>query len=188
VQKSKSIPVFILIATLVALPLAAYFLLPTFHNRVKYFIYTSAYFKQAHYLPGSNDAIRVISLKAGWNVLQEHPLTGVGSGDIFTETKKWDDRNYPSMIEEDKIYPSSEWLIYGDSSGWPGLLGFTVIMIIPFLLPLKHRPLWCMLHVICAFGFLLDMGLEVQFGVFLYSFIVLWWWKWLVSKTTGTDT
>ena len=28
-------------------------------------------------------------------------------------------------------------------------------------------------------GFVFDIGLEVQFGIFIYSFIVLWWWKWL---------
>ena len=36
-----------------------------------------------------------------------------------------------------------------------------------------------MLNVTIAVSFLFDIALEVQFGVFLYSFIVLWWWKWL---------
>jgi hypothetical protein len=52
-------------------------------------------------------------------------------------------------------------------------------MIIPFLLSVKNKLWWIMLNATIAVSFLFDIGLEVQFGVFLYSFIVLWWWKWL---------
>ena len=169
----------LVIVVIVALPLATYFILPTFHNRVKYFLYNMEYFKEAHYLAGSNDAVRVISMKAGWNILNQHPVKGVGSGDVFTETKRWYAENYPQMAEADKIYPSSEWLIYGAACGWPGMLVFACIMIIPFLLSVKNKLLWSLLNAVVIFGFLFDIGLEVQFGVFLYSFTVLWWWKWL---------
>ena len=60
-----------LLIILIALPVIAYFTLPTFQNRVKYFMYEMEYFKKAHYLPGANDAVRVISLKAGWNVMNK---------------------------------------------------------------------------------------------------------------------
>jgi len=39
---------------------------------------------------------------------------------------------------------------------------------------------------------LFDIGLEVQFGVFIYSFVVLWCWKWLetlqVVASAKTET
>jgi hypothetical protein len=171
-----------LLVILIALPIAAYFTLPTFHNRVKYFLYDFEYFKKAHYLPGTNDAIRVISMKAGWEVMKEHPVKGVGFGDIDKETKNYYAISYPAMTDEDKIYPSSEWLIYGAGCGWPGFLLFTLIMMVPFLIKAKNKLLWWLLNLTAAFSLLFDVGLEVQYGIFLYSFIVLWWWKWKVTS------
>ena len=86
------------------------------------------------------------------------------------------------MLEADKIYPSSEWLMYGAGCGWPGMLVFTFIMAVPFLLPVSNKLLWWLLNSTVAFSFLFDIGLEVQFGIFIYSFIVLWWWKWLKTE------
>jgi len=112
--------------------------------------------------------------------MSEHPVTGVGFGDIAEVTKKWYEVNYPSMIAADKIYPSSEWLIYGAGCGWPGFILFTFIMMIPFLIRVKNKLIWYLLNVTAAFSFLFDIGLEVQYGIFLYSFIVLCWSKWMV--------
>jgi len=167
-----------LFALIIALPLAAWFALPTFRNKVKYFQYDFEYLKDAHYLPGGNDATRVISLKAGWNVMADHATKGVGFGDIFTETGKWYDVNYSRMQQRDKILPSSEWLIYGTGCGIPGLLIFTLVLLIPFLVKGKNNKQWWLLNGLVVLSFLFDIGLEVQFGVFIYSFIVLLGWKW----------
>lgn len=169
----------VLLISILALPFIAYQTLPTFHNRVKYFLYDFEYFKKTNYLPGANDAVRIISLKAGWNVMKQQPVTGVGFGDVISETKKWYAVNYPQMTEADKIYPSGEWVIYGAGCGWPGILLFSFVMIIPFWVNTGNRLLWWLLNATAAFSFLFDIGLEVQFGVFIYSFIILWWWKWL---------
>lgn len=169
----------LLLILLGSLPLMAYFLFPTFQNRVKYINYDFGYFKKAHYLPGGNDAIRVISIRAGWEITKENPVTGTGFGDILVEAKKWYGLNYPQMTEEDKIYPGSEWMMYGAGSGIPGLIIFTAVMFLPFFIQVKEGLLWYLMNGTAAFSFLFDIGLEVQFGVFIWSFIVLWWWKWL---------
>jgi hypothetical protein len=169
-----------LIAALIALPFIAYYSFPTFQNRVKYFIYDLPYFSKAHYLEGGNDAMRVISMKAGWNLMNEFPLTGTGFGDIKNKTNEWYDASYSQMKEADKILPGNEWLIYGAGSGWPGFIIFSMIMIIPFLMKsIENKLPWYLLCISIILTFIVDIGLEVQFGVFLYSFILLWWWKWL---------
>lgn len=179
IKPAYSIALFVVV---ILLPLLAYFALPTFQNRVRYFYYSLPYFKEANYLKGSNDAIRVISLKAGWSLMNKHPFTGLGFGDVFTETIKWYDTYYPQMAETEKIYPANEWIIHGDGIGWPGLLLFTFIMVIPFCISMKNKLPWLLLNFIAPFSFLFDVGLEVQFGVFIYSFMVLWWWKWLNAE------
>jgi len=171
-----------LLVTLLALPFIAYRVLPTFHNRVQYFNYDLGFFKETHYLPGANDAVRVISLKAGYGVMKKSPVSGVGFGDIFTATKEWYGVHYTQMKEADKIYPSSEWLIYGAGCGIQGLLAFTLVMLIPFLMRTHTALAWRILNLIAPCSFLFDIGLEVQFGVFIYSFVVLCWWKWMNDK------
>lgn len=168
-----------LLAVLIALPIMAWVALPTFQNRVRYIRYDFGYFKEANYLPGANDAMRVISLKAGWSVLTQHRVAGVGFGDVLRETEAWYQAAYPQMIETDKINPSSEWLMYGAGCGWPGFLLFSFVMLVPFFIRVQHKLLWWMLHASTAFSFIFDIGLEVQYGVFSYAFIVLWWWRWL---------
>jgi hypothetical protein len=172
----------ILICIVLLLPLIAWFTLPTFSNRIRYMLYDFEYVKDGGYLPGGNDAMRVISMKAGLNIMRESPLTGVGFGDIKTATNKWYNNNYPGMNAADKILPSSEFIIYGAGAGWPGLLLITLVLLIPFFTRVTERLPWILLNATAAFSLVADIGLEVQVGVFLYAFIVLWWWKWLSEE------
>ena len=50
------------------------------------------------------------------------------AGDVLTETKKWYHEHYPEMLESDMLYPSSEWLVYGEPAGWPGLMIFSIVI------------------------------------------------------------
>lgn len=163
---------------IIAMPLVAWFMFPTFQNRIRYNVYDLSNAKENKYVPGGNDGNRILSLKAGWNILQEHPF-GVG-GDVVAKTYEWYDRKVPQMIEADKLYPASEPLMYAGFAGWIGFISFFVIMLLPFLQRVKRNYFsWFALNVITAFSFLFDIGIEVQFGVFIYALIVLWWWKWL---------
>lgn len=176
-----------LLVSVLALPFLAWLLFPSFQNRLKYISYDYSYFKDLKYLPGGNDVARVISIRAGWNLLKEHPVTGVGAGDIYNKTREWDRAKYPEILDADMLYPSSEWLIYGLICGWTGVLVFTIVILIPFFN--KRRPwlVWILLNLTAAFSFLFDMGLEVQYGVFVYAFIVLWWWKWFKEAAVANQ-
>lgn len=176
----------VLLGSLVLMPLAAWLFLPTFQNRIRYIIYDFSYIQKSTYLPGSNDGNRVLSIKAGWDILKNHPW-GVGSGDVIPETWAWYDLHVPGMLETDKFFPSSEWLMYGCIAGWLGALFFTVVMIMPFFQKnIRETFFWFSLNAIITFSFMFDIGLEVQYGVFIYSFIILWWWKWL-KKPANAD-
>jgi O-antigen ligase len=185
-RKAKPIRAWGLLLLVVALPFAAYLALPTFRNKVKYIKYDFEYFKDAHYLPGGNDATRVISLKAGWELMNGSKLKGVGFGDINKETQDWYAVHYPQMIPSDKILPSSEWLIYGAGCGLVGFLVFTCIVFLPFFLRSKNRKRWWLLNGMVALSFLFDIGLEVQFGIFVYCFVVLMGWKWFSMEPGKT--
>jgi hypothetical protein len=161
--------------------------LPTFQNRVKYNFYDLYNATENKYVPGANDGNRILSLKAGWNVLQENPF-GTGT-DVVQKTYDWYDINVPQMIKSEKLFPSSEPLMYAGFAGWLGLAVFCVIMVLPFLQRLNYNYFfWFILNFFMAFSFLFDIGLEAQFGVFIYAFIVLWWWKWFhISSGNKAD-
>jgi hypothetical protein len=92
------------------------------------------------------------------------------------------------MLDSDKLLPSSEWLVYGGAAGWPGVLFLTIVMFVPFFIqPIHHRFFWLCLNIISAFSLLFDIGLEVKFGVFIYTFLVLWWWKWMGNAKCKMD-
>lgn len=172
----------LILIVVITLPIISYKVIPTFQNRVTYFLYDKGYFEKTHYLPGATDAVRIISIKAGWGILKNNPLIGVGSGDVQQSANQWYAENYPEMLETDKIRPSSEWLMYGVAYGLPGFLLFSMAMLIPFLVKTGYKLIWWLLNATSAFSFLFDIGLEVQFGVFIYSFILLWWWKWMTTE------
>ncbi len=164
------------------MPLLAWFAVPTFQNRIRYFIYDYSYIRQDTYLPGANDGNRMLSIRAGLDIMNHHAL-GVGTGDVMKATNNWYDRKVHGMLETDRIYPSSEWAMHGAAAGWPGFIVFTIAMILPFFaLNRRGGYFWVSLNAIMAFSFIFDIGLEVQFGVFLYAFAVLWWWKWLQEE------
>jgi O-antigen ligase len=174
-----------IIILIVVLPMASWFIFPTFQNRIKYVLYDASYIRKSTYLPGSNDGRRYFSIKAGLNILSVNPVIGVGFGDIPDEMNTWYGDNIPQMLEKDRLYPSSEWLVYGVGCGIIGVIIFSAVMLIPFFTRNnRNQILWLLLNVSVLLTLLFDIGLEVQYGVFLYSFIVLWWWKWLQSQKT----
>jgi O-antigen ligase len=178
VQRKRNF-VFVLAGILI-IALTSWLLFPTLQNRIKYNVYDFSFLKSNNNIPGTSDANRLISLKAGWHILQKNPL-GVGAGDIRDEANKWYETNVAhSMTEPDKLFPSSEWIIYGDIAGWPGVVLFTFVIILSlFIKQIRHRFFWIMLVAMAIGCCLVETTLEIQFGIFIYCFTVLWWWKWL---------
>ena len=94
------------------------------------------------------------------------------------------------MTPADRILPSSEWMMYGAGTGWPGFILFSAVMLIPFfIIGVRKNIAWWWLNISIGLSYLFDIGLEVQYGVFIHAFILLWWYKWLriVPKLHGAE-
>jgi O-antigen ligase len=166
-----------LIPALLIVPAIALFIFPTFQNRIKYLIYDFSYYKSNHYLPGATDGNRMLSIKAGSDIILKNPM-GVGAGDIWDKTIEWYNENVPAMLPTDQLYPSSEWLMYGSMMGWLGIIVFTFILIYPlFIKMVKYRFEWILLNLVLISSIVFDTGLGTQYGIFLHLVILLLWWK-----------
>jgi hypothetical protein len=164
------LPVFIL---LISLPLLMYQILPTFRARVDYIRYDWSYTFSGKYLPGGNDAIRMQSLQASKHVIDEHSVYGVGFGDIRSKMDSAYQKIDPNRSAADRIYPANEWAVYGVGMGWIGIIAFSGLMIWLFFYtsidPFRWRS-WVLATIL---SFVTDIGLEVQYGVFLVPILLL---------------
>lgn len=174
------------VITLLMVAVASWSLLPTLKNRVRYNLYDLQLVNSGEYHSGMSDANRIISLKAGWQLLKENPF-GLGAGDVLPAINNWYDSNMPAMHEWDRIYPSSEWFVYGLFAGWPGIVLFSLVMLYPlFIKNIANRFFWVMMTASAGLSFVIETSLERQHGVFIYAFVLLWWWKWLTFEKQVT--
>lgn len=176
----KKSNVFFLLLIL-SITILAWGLLPTLQNRFSYLKYTYTQ-RSALYVPGSVDGNRMLSLKAGWYILKSHPF-GIGLGDVQPTVNAWYEAQHPEMLAEDKLFPSNEWLIHGCVAGWPGVIFFSIAIFAPLFNSIVRRNFF--LLTLILFNLLIaftDSSLEGQFGVFIHTFSMLWWWQWVQSK------
>ena len=162
----------IIIFAMAVIPTLAFFLLPTFHNRVLYVLYDLQQYGKGNYPAGFSDVSRILSLKGGLDITKQHLIAGVGFGDIFLTMNHWYDANYSYIPQNNRILPHNEWLIYSCGSGIFALIIFTYIVVYPLL---RYKQ-WCWMAfnftaLICFFS---DATLETQNGVFLYCFFICW--------------
>lgn len=158
-------------AVFIAIPLVSWFLLPSFQNRVKFVIWDFQNYSKGSYVEGLSDAPRILSFQAGKDIIGQHPLAGVGSGDVLDETWKWYDVNAAYLKGYERLLPSNEVLMYGCAAGLPAAIVCLSVFLIPFFIrDLRGNMLWLSFHLISFAGFMYEIGLEVQHGVFLYCF------------------
>jgi hypothetical protein len=154
-----------------AIPLFAWFLLPSFQNRVKFVVWDFQNYSRGGYVEGLSDAPRILSYKAGQSIMEQHLFSGVGSGDVLKETWSWYDANAAFLKDYERLLPSNEVMMYGCAGGLAAAFACFLVLIIPFFMDrIRGKMLWFSFHLVAFAGFMYEIGLEVQHGVFLFSF------------------
>ncbi len=162
-------------AMLMMIPLTAWFLIPTFRNRLKFTIWDFQHYTRGGYTEGLSDTPRILSLRAGTAVFSEHPMAGTGFGDLRQSIDIWYGQHAPFMKAYEQLLPSNEALLYAAAAGISGMFVFVLAAILPFFLPTHRRSyLWMTFHAIAVATFLYEIGIETQFGVFIYAFLGCW--------------
>ena len=162
-----SIPLFLLFAITY---------MPTFRARLAYLDYAWVMLKTGDRSGNYGDIGRLMSYKLALHLIREHPWTGVGAGDVMTEMKKGYDQYYPQVEDKARLVPHNQLLIIGMGCGIPAMLVFSAWLFYPLTWLRRNRQsfFFFMVWLLLLTQLLIEPVLEVQNGVFVYLFFLLW--------------
>ena len=162
----------ILIA-LIAMPVAAYQYVPSFRAKVDYMRWGLIKFQEGE---GASyaDTGRIVSLKVGWELAKQHPLFGVGAGNLQQEVEKVFERSYPQLPEP--LVPHNQFLFVLAGTGIVGLLLFLLGLFYPLFYHGNYRhPFLLGFYGIVLTAFLIEHTIENSMGVgFFLVFLLLY--------------
>ncbi len=175
IQKKKKWGIGILAGLGLLLILANKYI-PTFHERLGYMGFTYFMYQSGDQSGRYGDIGRIISYDIAIKLIKEHPISGVGVGDMFHEMVAAYHKWYPNVAEEEMLLPHNQFLTVTLACGIPGLLIFIVWVFSPLGLLKKNREsfFFAIVWLILFFQLMIEPVLEIQFGVFVYLFFLLW--------------
>jgi hypothetical protein len=170
----------------VLIPALAWLFLPTFRNRLRFVLWDFQHYTRGGYTEGLSDTPRILSIQAGKSLVKENPLWGTGFGDLKQGTFNWYAQHAAYLKDYEQLLPSNEGLIYAAGAGLAGLLVFLVATLYPFFMRgFRSHFAWISFHALAIFGFIYEIGLETQYGIFVYAFLGCWLFLLIGKKKTG---
>lgn len=157
-----------LLLLLPALPVVAYYTVPTFTNKVDYMLYDLGRFKEGD-TAAYSDARRLRSIMVSWEVGKQAKWFGVGYGDIKNKMGAYYKANYPELAEENSLDPHNQFLYVFVGLGFFGLAVFTWAVLYPLWLAWRWRNiLFVCFNLIAITSFIPEYPVENQVGTAFY--------------------
>jgi O-antigen ligase len=157
----------------------AYTSIPSFRSKIHYAVYSLNEYEHGNHSADFSDIGRLISYDLASRIIKEHPVFGVGAGDIRAEMKKKYEVYSPATRPEQRIVPHNQVLEVTLAGGFVTLSVFLCWLFYPVKQLKKNRASFYILATWLALfvAMLVEAMLEVQFGVFVYLFALLWMQK-----------
>lgn len=164
---------------LACIPLLAIQLSPRLYNKVHYMISEATTIKDED--PGVqynySDNNRILSYNVASVIIKEHPILGVGTGDLRNTMKETYGKVYPDVPPKGRLeVPHMQLLSTAVGIGVP----FAIICVLGLLIsPLLHayRSKFYIgtNMLLMLIYFMVDANLELQFGILIFLFFTLFW-------------
>lgn len=150
--------------------------IPTLKLRVDHFKWGLMIFEKNEMKPEYGDIGRYISYDLALKIIKAHPLTGIGAGDIFTEMSKGYKQFYPQVSKELYLVPHNQFLTIAVAAGIPAMLVFGIWLFYPLREIKRNRNgfFFFITWLILLIPVLVEPILEIQFGLFVFIFFMLW--------------
>lgn len=175
IGKSVKSGLLILVLSIVGFS-AAYTFIPTLRERIGYSRVTWANYSKGERSGIYSDGGRLMSYKLSLKAIAQHPLLGVGAGDVLDEMKKGYKQEFPEVKEAQMLWPHNQFLTSAMAVGIPA----TLILLCWIFWPLRRlksnrASLFFILTVAMLFvPLMVDVTLEVQAGVGVFLLFYLW--------------
>lgn len=168
----------LLLSMLLLMPVAAWYMVPSFQARIRYMRYEMELIRQDKVTFGS-DVMRRVSIIGGWKLFRDRPVTGWG-GDMKAAMNQWYAETYPQLETEARQLPHNQFVWMLATYGVAGGILFTGLFFYPFLRLKGWRyPLPAMVTGMFFISFLVEPTLEEQIGAAYY----LWLWGIVIGYT-----
>lgn len=158
------------IILLTLIPLTAYYAIPSFKAKVEYMNYDRwmhRHDKGALYA----DSGRITSLKVGYQIFRDHPLTGIGVGNMQMEVNRIFKTQYPEL--PNPLMPHNQFLYVLATTGIIGLLLFLTAFFFPLFYQKNYRhPMLLASYVVFTVLLMLEHNLENSGGIAYYVFFL----------------
>ena len=121
-----------------------------------------------------SDAMRLLSMQIGLQIWHEHPISGVGAGDLRDETYKIYAHRYPQISDYNRRLPHNQFIWVLATTGAVGLALFLVAFFFPLLSNgyYKYWPI-LILHLMVFSSFFTEDTFEEQMGSGFYLIFLL---------------
>ena len=158
---------------LAATPMAAYYAVPSFHNKLLYMLYDLGSYADGN-INENSDGLRLLSMKVGIEVWKQNKLLGVGAGDLQAETAKIYDRDYPQINPAIRRLPHNQFIWVLATTGVVGLGLFLFAFLFPLFLNGSYKYwLIAIFHIMLFSSFFTEDTLEEQIGTGFYIIFLL---------------
>ncbi len=158
------------------LPVLAYQLLPTFKMRIDYALYDRENRIAGNVSGDFSDGNRMLSIRSGWHVFQQNWLKGVGYGDIKTETNKWYNEHAPAVPVSERFLPLNQWVTSASGAGIAAIFLFSIVIVLPFFSRQWRQNKQALAFIFFMNTvFLYECTIDDQFGIYIFSFFILYW-------------
>jgi O-antigen ligase len=149
--------------------------IPTLDIRRNYMVYSMIMFQFGDKSGNYGDVNRLMAYDIAVKKIKEHPVKGVGAGDIMTEMKSGYHQFYPQVREEDVLIPHNQFLIVAVSCGIPAMIVFAVWFFMPLTWLRRNRQsfFFFITWLILLMQLSIDTALEAQMCIFVFVFYLL---------------
>lgn len=169
----RFLPGFIALGLLLSLPVLAYYLVPSFHNKVNYMRYDLGQYRSGQ-INENSDAGRLLSWRVGMELWQQNKLIGIGAGDIRNETARVYEQQFPQVPLSNRKVPHNQFIWVMATTGFIGLILFLTAFFLPvFTNGYFKYWLFTLLHLILFSSFFTEDTLEEQVGTAFYLIFLL---------------
>lgn len=162
---------------------------PTFKSRLNYIYFSYLQYKENVRSGDYGDIGRIMSYELSSKIIEQHPLMGVGAGDMLDEMKKSYDQYYPQVPDDQRLLPHNQFLVIALGVGVPALACFWIWMLAPFRRLGKNREsvFFLFIWLVLLVPLMVDPTLEIQLGVFVFTFFFLWQRHFLIYPATEVE-